>query len=67
MLAAGKTVYVCTMTRAIAISPKTAKAWARKGLTLFKVVHGDLYMANGKHFVKLTSGEMNLVGFKAAQ
>jgi hypothetical protein len=66
MLAAGKTVYVCTMTRATVITPATARRWASKGHTLFKIVDGNLYMANGKKFVKLTSGDLNLVGFRAA-
>ncbi|MBM4210314.1 MAG: hypothetical protein FJ187_07140 [Gammaproteobacteria bacterium] len=65
-LAHGKTVYVCTMIRATAISPNTHRAWAKSGNTLFKLVDGDLYIASGRHFNKLTSGNVALVGFRAS-
>jgi len=50
-LAEGRTVYVCTYTRATKITPKAAKRWADAGLALFKVDgRGSLLMARGKHY-----------------
>jgi len=66
MIAAGKTVHICTMTRVTAISPKTVRSWEKAGNTLFKLANGDLYIASGRNFNKLTMGETALVGFRAA-
>lgn len=54
-LAEGKTIHVATMTNVTAISPRTAKSWAAKGLTLFKLSPDGLRMAAGKRFDLITS------------
>lgn len=54
-LAEGKTVHVSTMTNVTAVSPRTAKSWAAKGLTLFKLSPDGLRMAAGKRFDLITS------------
>jgi hypothetical protein len=64
-LAAGQTVYVSTMTRATAVKPSTVSAWDRSGRPLFKLANGDLFMASGRQYVKLTIGQMRLVHFSA--
>lgn len=46
----GATVYVTTYTRAIRITPKTARKWEAARLPLFKVQGDSLYLARGKHF-----------------
>lgn len=50
MLAAGRTVYVSTMTRVTKITPATARKWEANGHTLFKVSGNSLYMARGSKF-----------------
>ena len=50
-LAEGKTVYICTYTRATKITPKTAARWAAAGNILIKVdASGSLVMARGHHY-----------------
>lgn len=64
-LDAGRTVYICTMTRATKITPKTAQKWRQAGHELFKLASdGALLMASGRSFVRLTSGSAMLVGIK---
>ena len=64
MIRSGKTIYICTMTMAIVISPETVHRWNMLGKPLLKLKDGDLYIASGKSFNKLTSGGIALVGFK---
>ncbi len=64
-LASGRTVHISTMTRVTAVSPKTAARWAKNGHELFKVSNGDLFIASGRSFLRLTSGATVLVGISA--
>ena len=51
-LAAGRTVTVHTSTRVFPVSPKTAKAFADVGITMFREGKtGSLYMASGRTFL----------------
>ena len=50
-LAAGKTVYISTMTRCTKIDPKTAAKWSKAGLELFKATDKNDFMASGRNFV----------------
>lgn len=49
-LEAGKTVYVCTCTKQVKVTPKTFASWVKDGLKLFKVAGNSLYMARGRSF-----------------
>jgi hypothetical protein len=49
-LAAGRTVFICTYTRATQITAKTAAKWAAAGTPLFKLIGESLYMASGRKF-----------------
>ena len=63
----GRTVYVSTMTRCTAVSPATFARWEKAGTPLFKVAaDGNLMMASGKTYGRITSGDMLLVGLKAS-
>lgn len=65
-IAAGKTVYVSTMTKCTAVSPATFARWEKSGHALFKVAaDGSLMMAAGKSYGRITSGEMLLVRLSA--
>lgn len=46
----GKTVYVCTYTRATKITKKTVDAWNNAGRPLFRVSGNSLYMGAGKRY-----------------
>ncbi len=66
-IASGRTVYVSTMTKVTAISPATFARWEKSGHPLFKVAaDGNLMMASGKAYGRITSGEMMLVGLTAS-
>lgn len=65
MIQSGKTVYISTMTNVTSVSAKTVKAFEKSGHPLFKIVDGNLFIASGKRFNKLTLGDVALVGFKA--
>jgi hypothetical protein len=49
-LASGKSVTFSTYLRATKVTPKTAKSWAGKGLTLFKIENDQLCIASGNRF-----------------
>ena len=65
-IASGRTVYISTMTKATAISPATFARWEKSGRPLFKVANGNLMMASGKSYGRITSGGMMLVGLTAS-
>ena len=52
-LASGKTVTFATAMRATKVSPRTAKAWAKQGLDLFRIEGDHLCIASGKSFVSV--------------
>jgi len=55
------------MTRCTAVSPATFARWEKAGTPLFKVAaDGNLMMASGKTYGRITSGDMLLVGLKAS-
>lgn len=61
-LAAGKTVTVASRLRVAKITPALAKRWEASGKALFKLTtDGALAMAEGKGYVRLTSGPFLLV------
>ncbi len=62
----GRTVYVATMTKAIAFSPKTIAKFSAVGHPAFKLTPSGLYMAQGKRYVKIATHSMNLVGISAS-
>lgn len=65
-IAARRTVYVSTMTKVVAISPATFARWEKSGHPLFKVAaDGNLMLASGKTYGRITSGKMMLVGLSA--
>lgn len=66
-LAQGGTVYVSTMTHATKVNAKAAAKFKAAGHDLFKLdASGDLLMASGKNYNKLTIGDKSLVGFTFA-
>ena len=65
-LAAKKTVYISTMTNVVSVTARNVATWAKANRPLFKLVNGDLYIGAGKSYNKLTSGDMALVGIRAA-
>lgn len=66
-IASGRTVYISSMTKVTAISPATFARWDKSGHSLFKVAaDGNLMMASGKAYGRITSGEMMLVGLSAS-
>ena len=66
-IASGRTVYISTMTRVTAISPATFARWEKSGHSLFKVAaDGNLMMASGKSYGRITSNGMMLVGLTAS-
>ena len=66
-IASGRTVYVSTMTKVTAISPATFARWEKSGRPLFKVAaDGNLMMASGKSYGRITSNGMMLVGLTAS-
>ena len=66
-IASGRTVYISTMTKVTAISPATFARWEKSGHPLFKVAaDGNLMMASGKVYGRITSGGMMLVGLTAS-
>ena len=66
-IASGRTVYISTMTKATAISPATFARWEKSGHSLFKVAaDGNLMMASGKSYGRITSNGMMLVGLTAS-
>ena len=65
-LASDRTVYVSTMLRVTAISPKTAKKWTDANRQLFKLTDDGLRMANGKSYVLIATSSMMLVGLRAS-
>jgi hypothetical protein len=50
-LAAGRTVYLCTYTRATKITPKNAARFAAAGRPIVKATDEHLYMVEGRHYV----------------
>lgn len=50
-LAAGRTVYLCTYTRAIKITPKNAAKWLAAGRPIVKASDNHLYVAEGRSYV----------------
>lgn len=65
-LSEGRTVYISTATRNTAISPGCAQRWRNAGNSLFKLNSaGDLLMASGLFFVRLTSGTICLARLSA--
>ena len=66
-IAGGRTVYITTMTKVTAISPAAFARWEKSGRPLFKVAgDGNLMMASGKSYGRITSGGMMLVGLTAS-
>jgi hypothetical protein len=66
-IASGRTVYISSMTKVTAISPATFARWEKSGHSLFKIAaDGNLMMASGKVYGRITSGEMMLVGLSAS-
>lgn len=62
-IASGRTVYISSMTKVTAISPATFARWEKSGQSLFKIAaDGNLMMASGKVYGRITSGGMMLVG-----
>jgi hypothetical protein len=49
-LSAGKTVYICTCTRATKITQKNVKAWEAYGRPILKAAGNSMYMAVGKRY-----------------
>lgn len=66
-LASGRTVNVATVYRVVRVTPTTARAWADRGDALFRVTAGDLEMASGAGWVRLTMGPMRLVRISATE
>ena len=65
-IASGRTVYISTMTKVTAISPATFARWKKSGRLLFKADdNGNLMMASGKSYGRITSNGMMLVGLTA--
>lgn len=50
-LAAGKTVYICSATRATKVTPAIAAKWDAIGRPLFKLAPNGLYMGAGRGYV----------------
>ena len=66
-IASGRTVYISTMTKVTAISPATFARWKKSGRPLFKIAaDGNLMMASGKVYGRITSSGMMLVGLTAS-
>lgn len=66
-IASGRTVYISTMTKVTAISPATFARWEKSGHSLFKVsADGNLMMASGKSYGRITLNGMMLVGLTAS-
>lgn len=61
----GKTVHISTMTKVIAISPKTVKAWKKAGNQLFKIDASGLRIASGKRFDLITNNISTLCKISA--
>jgi hypothetical protein len=57
-LASGKSVTFTTYTKAIRVTPKTAKAWAKDGLELFRIENGHVCIAQGKAFVSVMGSKI---------
>jgi hypothetical protein len=65
-ITSGRTVYVSTMTRVVAISPATFARWEKSGNKLFKFSdEGELMMAAGNSFNRITGKGIMLVGLSA--
>ena len=66
-IASGRTVYLTNAMKSIAISPRTIASWNKAGNTLFKLTpSGDLLMASGSAFVRITSGSIVLMKVTAS-
>ena len=64
---AGKTVHVSTKLRHWTISPSLAAKWERSGHSLFRILSdGNLAMASGKRYNRLTAGPLLLVRITAS-
>jgi hypothetical protein len=61
----GRTVYISTMTKAVAFSPKTIAKFLAVGHPAFKLTPSGLYMAQGKRYVQIATNSMTLVGISA--
>jgi hypothetical protein len=61
-IAAGRTIYVSTMTRCFAINAKVVAKFAKVGIELFKLNETGLRMANGKAYNRIATPSMLLVG-----
>jgi hypothetical protein len=61
-IASGQTVYVQTAMRTTKVTPSVYAKWEATGKPLFKLgKDGDLLMASGSSYVRLTSGDQLLV------
>ena len=65
-IASGRTVYVSTMLRCTAISPKTVAKFAALNVPLFKMTDSGLRMANGKSYNLIATPATLLVGLSAS-
>jgi hypothetical protein len=62
----GLTIYVATMTRCTAISPRTFAKWEKSGHKLFKILNdGSLAMASGKTYGRIATADMMLATIRA--
>ena len=62
---AGKTVYIQSYTKTVAVSPKTFTKWAESGRDLFKATNDGLRMSQGKEYVLITNTTQSLCRISA--
>lgn len=61
-IAEGRTVYLSTMTRSTAISPKTFAKWEAMGRPVVKLsASGDLLIASGKHYLNAKYSHLSAI------
>lgn len=66
-IASGRTVYLTNAMKSIPVSAKTMASWAKGGHTLFRLApNGDLLMASGNSWVRLTSGDLVMMKVTAS-
>lgn len=66
---AGETLYLCTMTRATKITPKTLASFEASGIELIRARRNEIKFREGKSYVTAAilgaeTGWINLVGFR---
>ena len=62
----GLTIYLSTALRTIKVTPKTAANWELTGRPVFRLnASGDLLIASGANYLRVTSGEVVLLKITA--